>query len=458
VLVDLAGPKLRTGAVALERGVVKLKVQRDRRGAVVEPARVWLTPAHAPEPAPSEGLCSLPIVGLPRAGQSISKVCLADARGTLHRFEVVRSAGHSLLCQGNKTTYVESGARVAFSLAGKHRRKRRGHVGQLPALPTIIRLQVGDHLVLTRAQTPGRPARGKPTDRGYRPARIPCTLPEVFRHVRDGEPVWIDDGKIGGKVVSNDGRVIEIAIHQVPPGGGKVLPDKGINLPASDLDLPALTRKDRADLKFAHSAADMVGLSFAQRPEDVVALQTLLARPRRPAPGIVLKIETRRGFEALPTLLLAALRSPPVGVMVARGDLGVEVGFERLAEVQEEILWLCEAAHVPVVWATQVLEHLAKTGAPSRAEVTDAAMGVRAECVMLNKGPYIDRAVAFLADVLERMQDHMSKKCSTLRRLAVAGRPSSPPSVLGRGRERKVASSPHVAGSGAAGGAARGAL
>jgi len=89
----------------------------------------------------------------------------------------------------------------------------------------------------------------------------------------------------------------------------------------------------------------------------------------------VLKIENRQAFEDLPRLLLTALRYPPMGVMVARGDLGVELGFERMAEVQEEILWLCEAAHVPVIWATQVLEGLAKKGLPSRGEVTDAAMG-----------------------------------------------------------------------------------
>ena len=103
----------------------------------------------------------------------------------------------------------------------------------------------------------------------------------------------------------------------------------------------------------------------------------------------MLKIETRRGFENLPAMLLEAMKSPRCAVMIARGDLAVECGFERMAEVQEEILWLCEAAHVPVIWATQVLETLAKEGVPSRAEVTDAAMAHRAECVMLNKGPYI---------------------------------------------------------------------
>ena len=136
--------------------------------------------------------------------------------------------------------------------------------------------------------------------------------------------------------------------------------------------------------------------------------------------GIVLKIETREGFENLPRLLLAAMRSRAVGVMIARGDLAVECGYQRLAEAQEEILWISEAAHIPVIWATQVLESLAKTGTPSRSEITDAAMGERAECVMLNKGPYVVDAVKTLDDILRRMQDHQEKKRSMMRKLRIA--------------------------------------
>jgi pyruvate kinase len=116
-------------------------------------------------------------------------------------------------------------------------------------------------------------------------------------------------------------------------------------------------------------------------------------------------------------MLFAAMSCPAAGVMIARGDLAVECGFERLAEVQEEMLWACEAAHMPVVWATQVLENLAKTGRPSRAEITDAAMGVRADCVMLNKGPHILDAMRALDDILRRMQEHQSKKRPLLRAL-----------------------------------------
>jgi len=116
------------------------------------------------------------------------------------------------------------------------------------------------------------------------------------------------------------------------------------------------------------------------------------------------------------------MRSAASGVMVARGDLAVECGYERLAEVQEEILWMAEASHMPVIWATQVLERLAKEGIPSRAEITDAAMGERAECVMLNKGPHIVAAVRALDDILTRMQAHQRKKTAMLRHLMLADR------------------------------------
>ena len=143
----------------------------------------------------------------------------------------------------------------------------------------------------------------------------------------------------------------------------------------------------------------------------------------QPGPDLskgILKIETREGFDQLPRLLLAAVRSRAVGVTIARGDLAIECGYQRLAEVQEEILWICEAAHLPFIWATQGLESLAKKGVPSRSEITDAAMGERVECVMLNKGPYMITAVRVLGDILGRMQAHHEKKKSMLRKLHLA--------------------------------------
>jgi pyruvate kinase len=116
---------------------------------------------------------------------------------------------------------------------------------------------------------------------------------------------------------------------------------------------------------------------------------------------------------------MALMKSHPVGVMIARGDLAIECGWERLAEIQEEILWLCEAAHIPVVWATQVLESLARKGSPSRAEITDAAMAQRADCVMLNKGSHILTTIKMLSDILARMEEHQHKKTAILKNLKV---------------------------------------
>jgi pyruvate kinase len=191
-------------------------------------------------------------------------------------------------------------------------------------------------------------------------------------------------------------------------------------LPDSALKLPALMPDDLEVLPFVARHADIVELSFVNSARDVETLQQQLALLGMQIPAIVIKVETRAGFRNLPDILLKAMQAPCCGVMIARGDLAVECGFERLAEVQEEILWICEAAHVPVIWATQVLESLAVTGMPSRPEITDAAMGHRAECVMLNKGRHVITAVRALDDILRRMQTHQTKKSAMLRPLQLA--------------------------------------
>lgn len=136
--------------------------------------------------------------------------------------------------------------------------------------------------------------------------------------------------------------------------------------------------------------------------------------------GIILKIETQKGFGNLPLILLSAMQSYPVGVMIARGDLAIETGWKNFASIQEEILRICEAAHVPDIWATQVLETLARSGVPTRSEITDAALAQRAECVMLNKGMYINETVKMLDKILKRMQYFQKKKETVLPRLAEA--------------------------------------
>jgi pyruvate kinase len=434
VSFDLAGPKLRTGPIEPGPAVAKWRPLRDTIGRVTEPARVrFVARVH-------EGDVDDPTI--PVEGELLAKtrrgdvIELVDTRRRKRILRVVEVHAGDCLCETDTTAYVVPGTRL--SLKRKGRIVAKGAVGALRTVEQWIALRQGDFLDVVRGEMPGRDAIHDDDGRVLEPAFVSCSLPEVFTGVRVGEPILFDDGKVRGTVRAVNAERIRAEITAVAGGAAKLRAEKGINLPESALDLPALTAKDVVDLAFVAKRADMVALSFVQRPEDIEALLAEFARLGASKLGIVLKIETLAAFNRLPTLLLAAMRHPPVAVMVARGDLGVEVGFERLSEVQEEILWLCEAAHVPVIWATQVLESLAKGGLPSRAEVTDAAMGSRAECVMLNKGPYIRETLRFLIDVLGRMEEHQHKKTSRLRKLRVSdtSRPRARPATANSKAER----------------------
>ena len=284
----------------------------------------------------------------------------------------------------------------------------------------FILLRKGDLLHLTRNDGPGVFPEFHPSGLLLVPGKISVTLPSIFDDVQVDQAIWFDDGKIGGTIESVQPDLIEIRITAASDEGSRLYAEKGINLPATHLRLPALSEEDIKNLKLIVQHADMVGYSFVRTPEDVKLLQRELKRLGREDIGIILKIETQETFENLPMLLLTAMRSSRVGAMIARGDLAVELGFLRIAEVQEQILWLCEAAHVPTIWATQILENLVKTGLATRAEISDAVLSVRAECAMLNKGPHILEAVKMLVEIDQRMALHQWKKQSALRPLNVA--------------------------------------
>lgn len=429
VLMDLGGPKLRTGPLPDGAAVVKLRPVRNAYGHVTAPAFLGLRPAGSAlqvsgvdlsldaDPAFLERL---------DAGASVE---VTDTRGARRRLRVVERQGDAVRLSCDRTVYLGSETRLHLRQAVKRGHDKGGGDDRTPDLPRHesaltglpaprgqLLLQRGDLLDLV-PEGLGHAAVPAIKGKRARHARIACTLPQALASVRKGERIWFDDGRIGGVVRRRHGQRVQIEITQARDGGERLAADKGINLPDTHLDLPALTAQDLEDLDIVARHADLVGLSFAQSAADVRTLHAKLVALGAPQVGVVLKIETRRGFEHLPEMLLAAMACPAAGVMIARGDLAVECGYERMAEVQEQILWACEAAHMPVVWATQVLETLAKTGLPSRAEITDAAMGERAECVMLNKGPHILDAMRMLDDILRRMQAHQSKKRPLLRAL-----------------------------------------
>jgi pyruvate kinase len=417
VLMDLAGPKLRTGPLEPGPPVVKCKPTRDAYGRVTQPVRVWLTSQEAPRepPTPADAAIGFPAVFL-KALMGGDRLTFTDARESQRALTIIAVGVDGCWAESTRTCYLTAGISVQATRDGAGA-VAEASVGTVPSMENAIFLANGDLLILTRELSPGRPAVCDVAGRVLNPATIGCTSAQVFEGALAGEPIWMDDGRIGGAIERKESDRLHVRITHTRARGAKLVADKGINLPDSSLRLDAMTDKNRADLTFVQSHADMVALSFVNTVQDVRALQALLAPLGDRQPAIVLKIETKRGFQNLPAMLLEAMSAPRCGVMIARGDLAVECGFERLAEVQEEIVWLCEAAHVPVIWATQVLESLAKDGQPSRAEITDAAMSQRAECVMLNKGPYVMKAVHVLDDILRRMHGHQDKKRSMLREL-----------------------------------------
>lgn len=416
VIMDLAGPKLRTGDIEPPSAVLKVKPERNRFGQVIAPARLWLAPESTQTNERHFPWIELPakwLSGL-RSGSTLK---LRDARRSKRLLRVVDCTSDGCWVELDKTAYLTQGLKI----------KSEGEetppttICRVPEAEAFIELQTGEQLLLKRTgmgQQAQRDADGTLTA----PASIVCEVRELYRDAQAGQPIWFDDGKIGGRIDAVNEEQLQITIEHVTHASGraKLRCAKGINLPETDLHLAAMTDEDIQALEFAVAHADVIELSFANTVDDVQALAGHLRRLGADHMGVVLKIETRKGFENLPTMLLAGMQFERFGVMIARGDLAVESGFERLAEVQEEMLCLCEAAHVPVVWATQVLETLAKKGTPSRAEITDAAMGVRAECVMLNKGPHIVEAIRTLDDLLKRMQDHHTKNRGMMRRLKVA--------------------------------------
>jgi len=418
IMMDLGGPKFRTGLLQPGPRVLRLRPRRDAMGRVLAPRRVRCVPDDEPWTGTKSA-----VVPVPRRAIELAEIGdvlrFRDARGRRRKPAVVVKDDKGLILELYKTAYIETG--LSFQLvSGKSGDKVEFEFGKLPPAEQPIVLHIGDTLILTKDGAPGSAAVLDKNNEVSAPARVSCRPVEIFDQVSVDDPVSLDDGRIEGVAEKVSGDEITVRITRSKPTGSRLRGNKGINFPETDLELEGITTRDRQDLAFIVEHADIVALSFVRRPEDVIALQEELARyPERDVP-IVAKIETRRAFNALPQILLATMRSYPAGMMIARGDLAIECGWVRLAEIQEEMLWICEAAHVPVIWATQVLEGAAKKGTPTRAEITDAAMSQRADCVMLNKGPNILGAIHTLDTILRKMQRHQDKKTARLARLSIS--------------------------------------
>jgi pyruvate kinase len=411
VLIDLPGPKLRIAS--LPAGRARLRLRKVSAGQ--PPNLLALDGSGRPGSVVPDEESGMPVVAVDaewllglREGD---QVALTDARGRQRvlRVDTRTSAGQVILAATSGVAF-EEGTELSHTAADG--RMQRSRVGPFLPAPGSVTVAVGDRLCLIGNVLPGA---GSPLHPEV-PA-ITCPEPAVLDALQPGHRVIIDDGHVVTVVESVSAGEALLRVTATRRSSERLRSDEGLNFPDSPIVLRGSSADDLEALDVVAEVADLVGLSFAQEAADVDRLIAALDARSASHVGIVAKIETQRGLQHLPDIILAGAPRRSFGVMIARGDLAVEIGYERLAEMQEELLWLCEAAHVPVVWATQVLESLVKTGIPSRAELTDAAAADRAECVMLNKGPFILEGLRTLDDVIVRMETHQDKKTPLLRAL-----------------------------------------
>ena len=271
-----------------------------------------------------------------------------------------------------------------------------------------IRLEENDEFILT--------------DHENAKSKLPVvhtTLPGLAAQLKPEQRVFFDDGLFEAKVLSSNNGEALLEIIRAPTEKPFLKSEKGINLPDSKIPVMALTKEDRKNLSFVLQHADMVGYSFVQNVTDLMELRKEMKDKKIP---VILKIETPEAFYNLPKLLFLAMQDELYGIMIARGDLAVELGFENLGVVQEEITRLCHAAHAPMIWATQVLENLNKKGVPNRAEISDVSLGAAADCIMLNKGDYTVQSIKALKKILQQTSRYHFKNKQVLKPLMLAKR------------------------------------
>ncbi|MBT8300500.1 MAG: hypothetical protein KJO63_04160 [Maribacter sp.] len=417
ITMDLSGPKLRTGPMIEGPKVVHIKPERNDLGRVSNPSKIWIAAPDVPPPPLSDYQTHIPVD--PKLFSKINRgdtLRFTDTRRKNCKIKIKGNDGKGKIGKCSDSVYLATGTELVLHKAKSIEDQKSFRVGELLPKEQLIILHAGDQLRLHKESTPGEAAVYNEDGTLRKMAHVSCTLPQVFEDAKLGEPIYFDDGKIEGIVQEISPSEMIIKITHAKGKGSKLKADKGINLPKSKLRISGLTEKDRKDLIFVAEHADAVNFSFVNSKEDILDLYSELDKHESKI-GVILKIETEKGFSNLPSILLTAMRKYPIGVMTARGDLAIETGWKNFATIQQEIMRICAAAHIPNIWATQVLENLAKKGTPSRAEITDAALAEQAECVMLNKGYYIQRAVKMLDKILRRMQRFQRKSLKMLPRL-----------------------------------------
>ena len=278
--------------------------------------------------------------------------------------------------------------------------------GALAGGGTVL-LRAGQKFIITTAKVLGDTT------------RVNTTFHPLPREVNKGDRILLSDGLIELRVEKTSQTEVTCQVVN----GGILGEHKGINLPGVQLHVPALTEKDRADLRFAAAhGADYIAVSFVRHPEDIVLAKSLVKRTNKKIP-VVAKLEKPEAIENLDEILKAS-----EGVMVARGDLGVEMSPERVPVVQKEIISRAREHRRPVITATQMLESMTENTRPTRAEASDVANAIfdGSDAVMLSAetatGKYPVESVGMMARIIEEAEAsiHEFPRPASTERLKVA--------------------------------------
>ena len=306
-------------------------------------------------------------------------------------------ADHQLACERVRAAAGAAGRGVGI-LADLQGPKIR--LGTFPGGP--VRLNQGDEFTLTTEDVSG--------DR----TQAPATYQGLAGDVRVGDRILIDDGRVLLEVTRVDGPRVRTRVLV----GGTISDHKGINLPGVGVSAPALTPKDEADLRWALSVGvDMIALSFVRSPADADAVRDIMTECGNRLP-LIAKIEKPEAVEVLPEIVAAF-----DGIMVARGDLGVELPLEQVPLVQKRAIGLAKEKARPVIVATQMLESMISAPRPTRAEVSDVATAVDegADAVMLSAetsvGGYPVEAVTTMSRIICAAEEDCLRPASSLARV-----------------------------------------
>jgi len=294
--------------------------------------------------------------------------------------------GHKKVIENLRATSVSLGRRIAImaDLSGPKMR-----IGEFASEP--VYLHPGDPFILTTAAVVGDKS------------RVSVSFARLPQSVKPGNTLFLNDGYIQLKVTSVAGNDVMCTVEV----GGELRSRKGLNLPGIDLGIGAFTERDHECLKFAlENGVDAVSQSFVEKAEDIEAVRKA-ASDLGYDPFVIAKIERSGALDRIEEILAAS-----DGIMVARGDLGVEVPIEEIAAVQKRLIHLANLHAKPVITATQMLESMTDNRRPTRAEATDVANAILdgTDCVMLSgesaMGRYPVDAVAMLASIAASAEAH----------------------------------------------------